>query len=87
MAKIGLIVFMVAMMAVALVVEGGCDVESLSPCWAALGGATPSALCCRRLRDEKDCLTCDNLKKYQKYITRNQAERIARACNVPIPEC
>ncbi|XP_073309992.1 non-specific lipid-transfer protein 2-like [Primulina huaijiensis] len=67
-----------------------CSPLELSPCIGAIIGSSqsPSAECCRKLREQKPCL-CGYLKNpnLRSYVGSPNAKKVAAACGVPTPTC
>ncbi|KAL4311714.1 hypothetical protein GQ457_01G037060 [Hibiscus cannabinus] len=66
-----------------------CDPSQLSPCAAAFtSGASPSATCCSKLREQKPCF-CGYIKNPSlgQYVNSPNAKKVAASCSVQFPKC
>lgn len=82
-------VVFVLLMTAGSVVAGNCNPAMLSPCLTAFTGPSqPSKTCCTRLNQQKPCL-CQYVRNpsFQKYLKSPNAQKVSKACHVPIPKC
>ncbi|XP_047329151.1 non-specific lipid-transfer protein 2-like [Impatiens glandulifera] len=66
-----------------------CKAMELSPCAVAIVSAKPpSAVCCRKIKQQRPCL-CQYLKdpNLKKFVNSPNARKVAVTCGTPYPRC
>ncbi|OVA06503.1 Bifunctional inhibitor/plant lipid transfer protein/seed storage helical domain [Macleaya cordata] len=66
-----------------------CKATELASCYSAITSSSPpSALCCRKLKEQRGCL-CKYLRdpNLKKFVNSANARRVGKTCGVPFPIC
>ncbi|KAI7749613.1 hypothetical protein M8C21_030126 [Ambrosia artemisiifolia] len=66
-----------------------CQVTQLVPCASAISSSSPpSSQCCTKLKEQRPCL-CQYMKNpsLRGYVSSPNAQKVAKACGVPTPQC
>ncbi|CAN8270255.1 unnamed protein product [Cochlearia groenlandica] len=66
-----------------------CSPMQLSPCAAAITSSSPpSALCCKKLKEQKPCL-CGYMRnpKLRRYVSSPNARNVSKSCKLAVPRC
>ncbi|KAE8662390.1 Non-specific lipid-transfer protein 2 [Hibiscus syriacus] len=66
-----------------------CDPMQLNACIPAFSsGATPTATCCGKLKQQQPCF-CTYIKNpaLKQYVNSPNAKKVASTCGVPFPKC
>ncbi|KFK26687.1 hypothetical protein AALP_AA8G280200 [Arabis alpina] len=66
-----------------------CLPAELAPCAVAMTSSSPpSASCCAKLREQKQCL-CGYIKNpsLQQFVRSPNAQKVSNGCRIPTPNC